>query len=104
MKNKKLIIHMINGDEYHLYDTKESILRIRNFDDMNFLEIDETIAKKIVYVVYYYSYHQASAIGLESRYRMTMDEKVLSHVAINTRNIVSIDYVEENRNDGRGNC
>lgn len=82
MKNKKLIIHMVNGDEYHLYDTKESILRTRNFDDMNFLEIDETIAKKIVY----------------------MDEKVLSRVAINTRNIVSIDYVEEKRNDGRGNC
>ena len=95
MENKKLIIHMVNGDEYHLYNTKGSILQERNFDDMNFLEIDGTIAKKIVYVVYYYSYHQAVAIGLDSRYRMTMDEKVLSRVSINVKNIVSIDYVEE---------
>ncbi|WP_444195143.1 hypothetical protein [Catenibacterium sp.] len=77
MENNKLIIHMVNGDKYYLYNTKGSILRVRNFDDMNFLEIDNTIAKEIIHVT------------------LEAEEKVLSRVAINVKNIVSIDYVEE---------
>ena len=37
---KNIVIRMVNGDEYHLHDTKITILRTRNFDDMNFIEID----------------------------------------------------------------
>ena len=44
---------------------------------MNFLEIDNTIAKEIIHVT------------------LEAEEKVLSRVAINVKNIVSIDYVEE---------
>lgn len=87
METKNLVIKMVNGDEYHLYNTKGSILRVRNFDDMNFLEIDSTIAKKIVHVTFYYNLHKVPPI--------TAKEKVLSRVAINVKNIVSIDYVEE---------
>lgn len=85
MENKKVIIRMVNGDEYHLYNTKGSILRVRNFDDMNFLEIDGTIAKEIIHVVFYYNFHKAPPL--------TRKEKVLSRVAINVKNIASIDYV-----------
>lgn len=84
---KNLIIKMVNGDEYYLYNTKESILRVRNFDDMNFLEIDNTIAKKIIHVTFYYSPRR-----IPPRERK---EKELSRVLINVKNIVSIDYVEE---------
>lgn len=84
---KNLIIHMVNGDEYYLYDVKGSILRVRNFDDMNFLEIDGTIAKEIIHVMFYYNFHKAPPLARK--------EKVLSRVAINAKNIVSIDYVEE---------
>lgn len=87
MENKKLIIHMVNGDEYHLYNTKGSILRTRNFDDMNFIEIDNTIAKEIIYVRYYYNFHKTPP--LDSK------EKVLSSVSINSKNIASINYLEE---------
>ena len=58
MENKNLIIHMVNGDEYHLYNSRVTILMTRNFDDMNFLEIDGTIAKEIVHVTFYYNLHQ----------------------------------------------
>lgn len=85
MENNNLIIKMVNGDEYHLYNTKGSILRVRNFDDMNFLEIDGTIAKEIVHVTFYYNLHQVPPI--------TAKEKVLSRVSINVKNIISIDYV-----------
>nr|DAI24439.1 MAG TPA: hypothetical protein [Bacteriophage sp.] len=87
MENKNAIIHMVNGDEYHLYNTKGSILRVRNFDDMNFLEIDSTIAKEIVHVTFYYNLHQVPPKEAK--------EKVLSRVSINVKNIVSIDYLEE---------
>ena len=87
MENKNLIIHMVNGDEYHLYNTKISILIVRNFDDINFLEIDNTIAKEIIHVTFYYNFH--SVPPKEAK------EKVLSRVSINVKNIVSIDYVEE---------
>lgn len=86
MGTKNLIIKMANGDEYYLYNIKESILRTRNFDDMNFLEIDNTIAKKIIHVTYYYNLHQVPP--------MDKKEKELSHVLINVRNIVSIDYID----------
>ena len=86
MENKNLIIHMVNGDEYHLYNTKGSILRVRNFDDMNFLEIDNTIAKEIIHVRYYYNFHKSPQIDSK--------EKVLSRVSINSKNIASIDYLE----------
>lgn len=87
MENKNLIIHMVNGDEYHLYNTKISILIVRNFDDINFLEIDNTIAKEIIHVTFYYNFY--SVPSREAK------EKVLSRVSINVKNIVSIDYVEE---------
>lgn len=87
MENKKLIIHMVNGDEYRLYNTKGSILRIQNFDDMNFLEIDNTIAKQIIYMTFYYDFH--------GRPPKVAKAKSLSHVSINVKNIVSIDYMED---------
>lgn len=86
METKNLIIKMTNGNEYYLYNTKESILRTRNFDDMNFLEIDNTIAKEIIYVRYYYNLHKVPPINSE--------EEVLSHVLINVKNIVSINYID----------
>lgn len=87
METKKMIIKMVNGDEYHLYNTKGSILMTRNFDDMNFIEIDNTIAKGIIYVRYFYKFHKSPP--LDSK------EKVLSHVSINSKNIASINYLEE---------
>lgn len=87
MKTKNLVIKMVNGDEYHLHDTKITILRIRNFDDMNFIEIDNTIAKEIIYVRYYYNFHKTPP--LDSK------EKVLSSVSINSNNIASINYLDE---------
>ena len=87
METKKMIIKMVNGDEYHLSNTIGSILRVRNFDDMNFLEIDNTIAKEIIYVKYFYKFHKPPP--LDSK------EKVLSHVLINSKNIASINYLEE---------
>lgn len=87
MENKELIIHMVNGDEYHLHNTKTTILMTRNFDDMNFIEIDNTIAKEIIYVRYYYNFHKSPP--LDSK------EKVLSSVSINSKNIASINYLEE---------
>lgn len=86
METKKMIIKMVNGDEYHLSNTKGSILRVRNFDDMNFLEIDSTIAKEIVHVTFYYNLHQVPSI--------TAKEKVLSRAVINAKNIISIDYID----------
>lgn len=86
-ETKNLIIKMVNGDEYHLYNTKGSILMTRNFDDMNFLEIDNTIAKEIIHVTYFYKFHRSPP--LDSK------EKVLSRVSINSKNIASIDYLEE---------
>lgn len=86
METKKMIIKMVNGDEYHLSNTKGSILRVRNFDDMNFLEIDSTIAKEIVHVTFYYNLHQVPPI--------TAKEKVLSRAVINAKNIISIDYID----------
>lgn len=87
MENKNLIIKMINGDEYYLYDTKITILRTRNFDDMNFIEIDNTIAKEIIYVRYYYNFHKTPPLDLKG--------KVLSSVSINSNNIASINCLEE---------
>lgn len=87
MENNELIIHMVNGDEYHLYNTKGSILRVRNFDDMNFLEIDGTIAKVIIHIIYYRDYYRDPTLRTK--------ESLLSRVKINAKNIVSIDYVEE---------
>ena len=84
---KNIVIRMINGDEYHLLDTKITILKTRNFDDMNFIEIDNTVAKEIIYVRYYYNFHKAPS--LDSK------EKVLSSVSINSNNIASINYLEE---------
>lgn len=76
---KNIVIRMVNGDEYHLHNTKITILRIRNFDDMNFIEIDNTIAKEIIYVRYYYNFHKSPTL--------TSKEKVLSRVSINSINI-----------------
>ena len=87
METKNLIIKMVNGDEYHLYNTKRSILMTRNFDDMNFVEIDNTIAKEIIYVRYYYNFHKSPPLSSK--------EKVLSRVSINSKNIASINYLEE---------
>lgn len=84
---KNIVIRMVNGDEYHLHDTKITILRTRNFDNMNFIEIDNTIAKEIIYVRYYYNFHKAPP--LDSK------EKVLSSVSINSNNIASINYLDE---------
>lgn len=83
---KNIIIRMLNGDEYHLHDTKITILRTRNFDDMNFIEIDNTISKEIIYVRYYYNFHKSPT--LDSK------EKELSRVSINSKNIASINYLE----------
>lgn len=87
METKNLVIKMVNGDEYHLHNTKITILMTRNFDDMNFIEIDNTIAKEIIYVRYYYNFHKSPP--LDSK------EKVLSSVSINSKNIASINYLEE---------
>lgn len=87
METKNLIIKMVNGDEYHLHNTKITILMTRNFDDMNFIEIDNTIANEIIYVRYYYNFHKSPP--LDSK------EKVLSSVSINSKNIASINYLEE---------
>lgn len=87
METKNLVIRMVNGDEYHLHNTKVTILMTRNFDDMNFVEIDNTIAKEIIYVRYYYNFHKSPP--LDSK------EKVLSHVSINSKNIASINYLDE---------
>ena len=83
---KNIVIRMVNGDEYYLYDTKTTILMTRNFDDMNFIEIDNTIAKEIIYVIYYYNFHKSPT--LDSK------EKELSRVSINSKNIASINYLE----------
>ena len=85
METKNLVIRMVNGDEYHLHNTKVTILMTRNFDDMNFVEIDNTIAKEIIHVTFYYNLHQVPPKEAK--------EKVLSRVSINVKNIVSIDYV-----------
>jgi len=85
-KMKNIVIRMVNGDEYYLYDTKTTILMTRNFDDMNFIEIDNTIAKEIIYVRYYYNFHKSPT--LDSK------EKELSRVSINSKNIASINYLE----------
>lgn len=82
-----LVIRMVNGDEYHLHNTKTTILMTRNFDDMNFIEIDNTIAKEIIHVRYYYNFHKSPQIDSK--------EKVLSRVSINSKNIASIDYLDE---------
>lgn len=84
---KNIVIRMVNGDEYHLHNTRITILMTRNFDDMNFIEIDNTIAKEIIYVKYFYSFHKSPP--LDSK------EKVLSRVSINSKNIASINYFEE---------
>lgn len=86
METKKMIIKMVNGDEYHLSNTKGSILMTRNFDDMNFIEIDNTIAKGIIHVTYFYNFRSGSSIRAK--------EKVLSRVVINAKNIISIDYID----------
>ena len=82
-----LVIRMINGDEYHLHNTKRSILMLRNFDDMNFIEIDNTIAKEIIYVRYFYRFHKSPPLDHK--------ETVLSRVSINSKSIASINYLEE---------
>ena len=87
METKNLVIKMVNGDEYHLHNTKITILMTRNFDDMNFIEIDNTIAKEIIYVRYYYNFHKSPPLSSK--------EKVLSSVSINSNNIASINYLEE---------
>lgn len=87
MENKNAIIHMVNGDEYYLFNTKVSILGVRNLNDMNFLEIDNTIAKKIVHTTFYYDFH--------GKPPKVAKEKLLSRVSINVKNIISIDYLEE---------
>lgn len=84
---KNIVIRMLNGDEYHLHNTRIRILMTRNFDDMNFIEIDNTIAKEIIYVKYYYNFHKSPT--LDSK------EKVLSRVSINSKNIASINYLDE---------
>lgn len=84
---KNIIIRMLNGDEYHLHDTKITILRTRNFDDMNFIEIDNTISKEIIYVKYYYNFHKSPPLASK--------EKVLSRISINSKNIASINYLDE---------
>lgn len=82
-----LVIRMVNGDEYYLHNTKGSILMTRNFDDMNFIEIDNTIAKEIIHVRYYYNFHKSPPLSSK--------ETVLSRVSINSKNIASINYLEE---------
>lgn len=82
---KNIVIRMVNGDEYHLHDTRITILMTRNFDDMNFIEIDNTIAKEIIYVKYYYNF----------RNEPTFSSKLLSNVSINSNNIASINYLDE---------
>lgn len=82
-----LVIRMVNGDEYHLHNTKGSILMTRNFDDMNFIEIDNTIAKEIIYVKYFYRFHKSPPLDIK--------KTVLSRVSINSKNIASINYLDE---------
>ena len=84
---KNIVIRMVNRDEYHLHDTEITILRIRNFDDMNFIEIDNTIAKEIIYVKYYYNFSNEPTLNSKV--------KVLSSVSINSNNIASINYLDE---------
>lgn len=84
---KNIVIRMVNGDEYHLHDTKITILRTRNFDDMNFIEIDNTVAKEIIYVKYFYGFHRSPSLDIKKAY--------LSRVSINSKNIASINYLEE---------
>lgn len=88
---KNIVIRMVNGDEYHLHDTKITILRTRNFDDMNFIEIDNTIANEIIYVKYFYRFHRSPSLDIRKTY--------LSHVSINSTNIASINYLEEEKDD-----
>lgn len=87
METKNLVIRMVNGDEYHLHNTKTTILMTRNFDDMNFVEIDNTIAEEIIYVKYFYKFHKSPPLDFK--------ETVLSRVSINSKNIASINYLEE---------
>ena len=87
MKTKNLVIKMVNGDEYHLHNTRTTILMTRNFDDMNFIEIDNTIAKEIIYVKYYYNFRNEPTLNSKV--------KVLSSVSINCNNITSINYLDE---------
>lgn len=87
METKNLVIRMVNGDEYHLHNTKGSILMTRNFDDMNFIEIDNTIAKEIIYVKYFYRFRKSPPLDIKKTY--------LSRVSINSKNIASINYLEE---------
>lgn len=84
---KNLVIKMVNGDEYHLHNTKITILGTRNFNDMNFIEIDNTIAKEIIYVRYYYNFHKSPPLSSK--------EKLLSSISINSKNIASINYLDE---------
>lgn len=87
METKNLVIRMVNGDEYHLHNTKTTILMTRNFDDMNFVEIDNTIAEEIIYVKYFYKFHKSPPLDFK--------KTVLSSVSINSKNIASINYLEE---------
>lgn len=82
-----LVIRMVNGDEYHLHNTKGSILMTRNFDDTDFIEIDNTVAKEIIYVRYFYKFHKSPPLDCK--------KTVLSRVSINSKNIASINYLEE---------
>lgn len=93
MENNKIIIRMMNGDEYRLYNVKglygandiiEKISRSR-YDNIYFLEIDGIIAKEIIYVRKYCDYHKEPVLR---------KERVLTRAIINAKNIVSIDYID----------
>lgn len=90
MENSKIIIHMMNGDEYRLYNVKGlyGAKDIVNSYSKNicFLEIDDTIAKEIIYVRNYCDYHKEPVLSEK--------ERVLTRAVINAKNIVSIDYID----------
>lgn len=90
MENSKIIIHMMNGDEYRLYNVKglHSANDIVNSYSKNicFLEIDGTIAKEIIYVRFYCDYHKEPVLSEK--------ERVLTRAVINAKNIVSINYID----------
>lgn len=94
MENSKIIIHMMNGDEYRLHNVKglygandiiEKISSSR-YDNIYFLEIDGIIAKEIIYVRNYCDYHKEPVLSEK--------ERVLTRAIINAKNIVSIDYID----------
>lgn len=86
MENKELIIHMVNGDEYHI---KES----ENFNKMLHCDINEVnnrmTSGKFDYAII------SNRSGHDITYLSRCAIKKVKQVSIAIKNVSSIDYVEE---------